>query len=159
MPQVRVFLGYKILYPNPYPRETRGKTHGFHKPVTFPTDDSPNVAEIVDSNGISSERMGVGGKGNEMESNAEDSASQSLRVEKLGLQETNRLYSRVSMRRRTYLGPHKHCPHKEITQSPTHRISGEKHLCMVIALWQANGWNIYSLMRVHSVFSSSKVTQ
>jgi len=26
VPQVRVSLGYKILYPNLYPRETRGKT-------------------------------------------------------------------------------------------------------------------------------------
>ncbi len=37
VPQVRVSLGYKILYPNPYPRETNGKTCRFCKPVQFPT--------------------------------------------------------------------------------------------------------------------------
>jgi hypothetical protein len=52
---------------------------GFAAEINIP-DDSPNVAEIVDSNGISSERMGVGGKANEIKgpvapqdkSNAED---------------------------------------------------------------------------------------
>ena len=40
MARARVFGGYRIPNPYPYPGKTHGITRGFSKPVTFPTDDS-----------------------------------------------------------------------------------------------------------------------